>query len=181
MRIITGLARGMPLAVPRGVAVRPTSDRVREALFSSLGARVVGARVLDLFAGTGALGLEAASRGAQRVTFVEQARAVRAVLERNVTAFRQVAGAVCELEVVGAAVERVRLGGDFTLILADPPYGQAPEKLLELVRQRGWLATDGRLVLESARRQPWEVPSGWVREREAVYGDTRLSTLGLVG
>jgi len=87
MRIIAGLARGMPLVVPRGSVTRPTSDRVREAIFSSLGDRVVGASVVDLFAGTGALGLEAASRGARSVTFVEQNRAALQSLEKNVAEF----------------------------------------------------------------------------------------------
>src|SRR5260221_14719403 len=88
MRIIAGLAKGMPLTVPRA-GVRPTADRIREAVFSSLGARVVEARVLDLFAGTGALGLEAASRGAVSVQFVENARAATECLERNLATFQR--------------------------------------------------------------------------------------------
>lgn len=181
MRIIAGIARGMVLAVPRGGPTRPTSDRVREALFSSLGARVVGATVLDLFAGTGALGLEAASRGARSVTFVEQARGALAALEKNVAAFRRVAAAGCPLEVIRGDVERVMVPGNFALILADPPYEYEPVRVLDLVRQGGWLAAEGRLILESARRCVWVLPSGWFREREAVYGDTRLSTLLWVG
>ena len=88
MRIIAGLARGLPLTVPRGDATRPTSDRVREAIFSSLGARVTAATVLDLFAGTGALGLEALSRGAQSVVFVEQARTALDCLAKNLAGFQ---------------------------------------------------------------------------------------------
>ena len=84
MRIIAGMARGMTLAAPHGGNVRPTSDRTREAIFSSLGARVTDAVVLELFAGTGGLGLEAASRGAAAVTFVERARPALDCLQRNV-------------------------------------------------------------------------------------------------
>jgi 16S rRNA (guanine(966)-N(2))-methyltransferase RsmD len=177
MRIITGMARGLPLAGPRGGDTRPTSDRVREAVFSSLGGRVVAATVLDLFAGTGALGLEAASRGARSVTFVEKARSALGILEKNLAAFKRAPGVACELEVVRGAVEHVTWPGTFTLILADPPYAHDPVALLELIRHRGWLAGDGRLVLETAKRVAWELPSGWLREREAVYGDTRVTTL----
>src|ERR1700681_1899544 len=104
MRIIAGLAKGMPLAVPRA-GVRPTTDRIREAVFSSLGDRVVGARVLDLFAGTGALGLEAASRGAESVAFVENARGAAECLERNLVAFRKNRDVTCVFSVARKTVE----------------------------------------------------------------------------
>jgi len=173
MRIIAGLARGLPLAVPRGDATRPTSDRVREAIFSSLGARVPGAAVLDLFAGTGALGLEAVSRGAQSVVFIEQARAALDCLAKNLAGLKPApAATVVRGEVLR---ELARLTGVFHLIFADPPYGTDFTPILEMVRQRGLLMADGLVVLESAKRDPVVLPAGWRLHREAVYGDTRVS------
>src|SRR5690349_20743372 len=104
MRIIAGIARGMPLNVPRGGDVRPTSDRVREAMFSSLGARVVGADVLDLFAGTGALGLEAASRGAASVVLVERARQALESIAANLASFAKQRGEKPSIHVVRGEV-----------------------------------------------------------------------------
>ncbi len=170
MRIIAGIARGMPLAVPRGDVTRPTSDRVREAIFSSLGDRVVGATVLDLFAGTGALGLEAASRGAQSVTFVEQNRAALESLEQNVAEFVRRGG--IEPVVVREDVFRyLRRGAKFNLVFADPPYGEVAQQLLSAGIQSDWL------VLESAKREALPIPPAWSLVRDAIYGDTRVSIL----
>ena len=173
MRIIAGLARGLTLAVPRGDATRPTSDRVREAIFSSLGARVPGANVLDLFAGTGALGLEALSRGAQSAVFVENARTALDCLAKNLTGFKPAPVA----KVVRGEVlrELARLTEPFNLIFADPPYGTDFKPILETVRQRNLLAADGLFVLESAKRDVVVLPAEWRLHREAVYGDTRVS------
>ncbi|MCX7885643.1 MAG: RsmD family RNA methyltransferase [Verrucomicrobiae bacterium] len=174
MRIIAGFARGMPLVVPRG-QVRPTADRVREAIFSSLGERVVGAVVLDLFAGSGALGLEAASRGAAAVTFVETCAGALGALRKNIAAIRRYPDMACVLRVLREDVFRLPAFGEtFTLIFADPPYGDAAQRLLAV---RLPLASDGLLVLESARRTPLEAGGIWTVEREAVYGDTRVSFL----
>ena len=173
MRIIAGLARGLPLAVPRGDATRPTSDRVREAIFSSLGARVPGADVLDLFAGTGALGLEAVSRGAQSVVFVEQARVALDCLAKNLAGIKPAPVA----KVVRGEVlrELARLTGPFNLIFADPPYGTEFVPMLETVRMRGLLTVDGLFVLESAKRDALVLPANWRLHREGIYGDTRVS------
>ena len=181
MRIIAGIAKGMTLAVPRA-GVRPTADRIRGAIFSSLGGRVVGARVLDLFAGTGALGLEAASRGAESVTFVEQERNALECLNKNTQTFRRNREASCVLSVAPVAVEsEVRklagAGGIFTLIFADPPYGEDAQELLRDTRLPGLLAREGLLVLESAKRDALAVPMPWERMREAVYGDTQVNFL----
>ena len=177
MRIIAGLARGLPLTVPRGDATRPTSDRVREAIFSSLGARVTAATVLDLFAGTGALGLEALSRGAQSVVFVEQARTALDCLAKNLAGFQP---APVTTTVRGEVLrELARLTGSFDLIFADPPYGTDNLPMLETVHQRGLLAADGLFVLESAKRDAVLLPADWRLHREAIYGDTRVSYLAL--
>jgi 16S rRNA (guanine966-N2)-methyltransferase len=185
MRIIAGRAKGMPLATPRG-GVRPTSGRVRQAIFSSLGGRVAGARVLDLFAGTGALGLEAASRGAASVTFVENARDALTSLEKNVEEFgRRFCGAdtpSAALEIrrddvsvvlsrMAAARERV------SLIFADPPYGAVAQELLADENLPFVLGVGGTLVLESARRERLMAGRPWERMGESIYGDTRVSFL----
>ena len=185
MRIIAGLAKGMPLAVPR-VGVRPTADRIREAIFSSLGERVSGASVLDLFAGTGALGLEAASRGAAAVTFVENARDALESLEKNTEEFanrlRSAEAAPTPLEItrgnVVAGLERMPAEGNvFSLIFADPPYGEAAQELLVDENLPRLLAAGGTLVLESAKREVLTVGKPWELMRESVYGDTRVSFL----
>jgi len=178
MRIIAGIGRGLPLNVPRGTNTRPTSDRVREAVFSSLGARVVDAVVLDLFAGTGALGLEAASRGAKAVTFVENDRNALVCLQKNIQSFSRQPGMECKLEVIRADVfTQVRwfAGRQFNLIFADPPYGKLPQELLDAPDLPALLATDGAFVLESAKRDPLVLPAVWTLVRDAIYGDTRVS------
>ena len=181
MRIIAGLAKGMPLTVPRA-GVRPTADRIREAVFSSLGARPVGARVLDLFAGTGALGLEAASRGATSVVFVENERSATECLERNLATFQRNREVACVFSVTRAAVEaQLRklgtAGETFMLIFADPPYGQEAQELLRNASLPGLLSGDGLLVLESAKRDALAVIPPWESVREAIYGDTRVDFL----
>lgn len=170
MRIIAGLARGMPLVAPRGRTTRPTSDRVRGAIFSMLGERVVGATVADLFAGSGALGLEAASRGARRVVFVEKHRVALAALERNAEEFRRRVAA--QLEIVRQDVFRfLRQGHRFEVVLADPPYGELAQALLGVPVATEWL------VLESSVHAPCEPGELWELVREGVYGDTRVVVL----
>jgi 16S rRNA (guanine966-N2)-methyltransferase len=185
MRIIAGLAKGMQLVVPR-VGVRPTADRIREAIFSSLGERVSGASVLDLFAGTGALGLEAASRGAAAVTFVENARGALESLEKNTEElakrFRGADAAPTSLEIkhdsVQAELKRMAAAKEmFFLIFADPPYGAAAQELLMEKSLPELLSADGALVLESAKREVLTVGKPWELMRESVYGDTRVSFL----
>jgi 16S rRNA (guanine966-N2)-methyltransferase len=170
MRIIAGLARGMPLTVPPGQTTRPTSDRVREAIFSSLGGRVVGATVLDLFAGSGALGLEAASRGARSVTLVERHRAALTALERNVAEFVR-RGGTPPVVVREDVFRFLKRAGRYDLVLADPPYGELAQRVLAAGVAADWL------VLESAKREPLLIGPPWELVREAVYGDTRVSIL----
>jgi len=181
VRIIAGLARGMTLAVPRA-GVRPTADRIRQAIFSRLGDRVAGARVLDLFAGTGALGLEAASRGAKSVTFVEQTRAALECLVKNIQTFRHNREVNCLFAVVRASVasQLPRIAADagaFQLVFADPPYGGTASKLLREPELPSVLVNDGLLVLESAKRDELTLTEPWERVRESIYGDTRVTFL----
>jgi len=185
MRITGGDLGGRRIKAPRG-DVRPTQDRVREALFSMLVERVPGCRFLDLFAGSGIVGLEAWSRGAAYVLWVESVRQTRLQLERTVAS-------LCDdgARVIGGDVLRVlsRLGMEtpFDVIFADPPYdfddraavrppgGSAWARLLDGVRESGLLAADGLLVIETDR--PVELAPGWQLLKERTYGKTRLMLL----
>ena len=151
------------------VATGSASDRVREAIFSSLGERVIGADVLDLYAGTGALGLEAASRGAKSVMFVERSPDA---IQENLARFGKYA--ICEFEVRRGDViaSLKRFSRPFSLVFADPPYALNPATLLEAVHGR--LAPGGVFVLETSKRAKLDAGLLWELEREAVYGDTRV-------
>jgi len=177
LRIVAGTLRGRRIPVPAGAALRPTADRVREALFSILGPSLDGARVLDAFAGTGALGFEALSRGAASVVFVESSPSVA----RSLEATRRDLDPEGRCRVVRAdalgAFSRGMVAGPFELILADPPYAaRAAERFLEAVAAAGAVSAGGRLVLERAARDPGGPVScgGLSLARSARYGDTRL-------
>jgi 16S rRNA (guanine966-N2)-methyltransferase len=175
--VIAGRFGGRRLVAPRAAGVRPTSDRVREAVFSALG-DLRGVRVLDLYAGTGALGIEALSRGALRAVFVERSRAVSPVLMQNL---HSLGLSRDEAQVVQAdaraALRRLARGGErFELALLDPPYasGDAPAALAALV-QSGVLAPGAWVVVEGARRHPVPDVGGLVRVDERRYGDTLVT------
>ncbi|CAN5576119.1 16S rRNA (guanine(966)-N(2))-methyltransferase RsmD [soil metagenome] len=179
MRVIAGTARGRRLSAPAGTDVRPTSDRVREAVFNALGSlgAVDGARALDLFAGSGALGIEALSRGAAHVTFVEQERSALTAVEANVA----VAGVADRAMVVrGDAVRLVAtaLSGPFDLALCDPPYtfDRWDDLLAGLLPL---LATEAVVVTESGR--PVEPGAAWEMLRQKRYGGTVVSILRPLG
>jgi len=177
LRIIAGDLRGRRIRVPAGETVRPTPDRVREALFSILGPELSGLEVLELYAGSGALGFEALSRGAVRATFIESDDAVRAVLSRNADDLglagrcRILAGSVETLLREGSA----RLGGPYGLVLADPPYSApAGKELLRALEKPGLLGPAARVVLQRDRRSVLAEnaprPGGLVRVRTTHYG-----------
>lgn len=177
-RIVAGSARGRRLKVPRGTSTRPTSDRVREALFSALSASFgdfAGLRVLDLYAGSGALGLEALSRGAAHCLLVESDVRAAGVIRANVSLVG-LPGAV----VVQAPVERVLLeppDQPYDLLVADPPYALSTPALSGVLAAltRGWLASDAVVVVERDRRGPPVVwPEGIAATRERSYGETTL-------
>lgn len=172
MRIIAGRWRGHPLAVPRGMRTRPTTDRVREAWMSVLQHDLPGARVLDLFAGSGALGLEALSRGAAHVTFVEKARAPLDALQQNV---KRLAADDVEIVKDDAMHYAARLAPDsFDIVLADPPYGHAhATDLAGLFRERRFA---GILAVEHHRDEQLDALPG---ARSRRYGDTILTFLPL--
>ena len=177
MRITGGEFCGRPLAVPGSDAIRPTQDRVRAALFNILSPVVAGADFLDLFAGTGAVGIEALSRGARRATFVEAAQrhaaAVRSNLERL--------GASDRADVVRADAYRWAAGysGEgFGIAFADPPYALGEERgyasVLATLASRGVVREGGLFVAEMTSVQRTEETPGWELLRDRTYGRTRL-------
>lgn len=175
MRVIAGRLGGRRLKAPPGRVTRPTSDRVREALFSMLG-EVTGARVLDLFAGSGALGIEALSRGARRAVFVERDGMAARALGENLAALGIDAeeGEWRRIE-AAQALRSARAGKEtYDLVFIDPPYGQAREWALELEAQLPALLEPGaRVIIESDRREPLELEMGVERQRR--YGDTTIT------
>ena len=174
MRIVAGEFKGRRLAGPDGKAARPTSDKVREALFSILGP-IDDARVLDLFAGTGALGIEAISRGAAEAVLVERDQRMASVVERNIA------------EILGSSDERARLvrgdalkylvgASNFDLVFLDPPYARAAELAPGLAAELpAALAPGATVVTESDRREPLEIGGTQLSLRsEHNYGDTLI-------
>ena len=174
MRVVAGTAKGRPLVAPPGTDTRPTSDRVREAVFNALGSldAVVGARVLDLFAGSGALGLEALSRGAAEVTFVDAAPASVAAVRANLEAV----GGEAEVRRADALRFLRTAAGEtrhYDLVLLDPPYRLAERLGRELSEALpGVLAPDALVVSESDRRAP--LPLDLPLRDERRYGDTLI-------
>jgi 16S rRNA (guanine966-N2)-methyltransferase len=172
MRIIAGRLKGRRLVAPDGLDVRPTSDRLRETLFNVLGDTPSDARVLDAFAGTGALGLEAWSRGAQSIVFVEQhAQAIRA-LEKNI----EHCGVKDACVIIRGDFRTARLAqASFGLVLLDPPY-RIDDLDGVTVRAAELVADDGRMVLEHGRRYTSPERAGrLIRYRVLVAGDSALS------
>lgn len=178
MRVIGGKAKGHRLVAPKGRVVRPTIDRVREALFSIIGPDLLQQRVLDLYAGVGTLGIEALSRGAEHATFVERdPRAVEA-LTRNLKSVRfDELAEVFRVPVKDALRKLSARGCEYDLIFLDPPYRIRTLDLrdvLEALLTRGLVVSGGRIILEhSSARPPVEI-EGLGIESQRVYGDTAL-------
>jgi 16S rRNA (guanine966-N2)-methyltransferase len=173
VRIVAGHLKGRRLKTPKWEGLRPTSDKLRETLFNILAPRIEGARVLDGYAGTGALGLEALSRGAASVTFVEQDRRAAALIEENAT-ICGVQGRYTIACVDFLAAPRLDAEGPFDLILLDPPYGEGRVRHA-LDRAGRLLAAGGLLVLERATRQDPDIPPTLVRVRDVASGDSTLT------
>lgn len=179
MRVIAGTHRGRRLYGPRKLALRPTSDRVREALFSILGNRLTNCRFLDLYAGTGAVGIEAVSRGAAHVTFVESNRDALKLLRQNLE--------LChigeEIVVVGRTIQQFlddpdQWNGPYDIVFADPPYAEASKlpSLFAEPRADDWFALDSWLVIEHAAKTAFPMSLGCTKFlRRYRYGDTALS------
>lgn len=175
MRIIAGEARGRRLYAPGGEETRPTADRIRESVFGILGARVYGARVLDLFGGTGALALEALSRGAERATIVDVSPKAVACIRRNAEAVLGPEG-LERAEIIRADYRRAieRLAGEYDLVFLDPPYRleAAYGDALARLRARGLFSPQATVVLERAAARAVSLPEGFIVRDGRPYGET---------
>jgi 16S rRNA (guanine966-N2)-methyltransferase len=178
MRIVGGRLSGRTLAAPKSSAIRPTADRLREALFNILahgyGDPVQDARVLDLFAGTGALGLEAMSRGAAFTLFIDDGAEARALIRGNVEALG-LGGTTRIFRRDATRLGPVHPVTPFTLAFLDPPYGQGlAEKSLASLRDGGWLASGALAVVEEATAAGFAAPAGYAESERRRYDDTEL-------
>jgi len=182
MRIIAGRWKGRALVAPPGLATRPTSDRARQAIFDQLwhapwaGRDMLeGATVLDAFAGTGAMGLEALSRGAARVFFMEQDRAALAALRANIAACK--AGDACRV-IAGDVTAPPLAAAPCTLVFLDPPYGKGlVPRALAALQAKGWIAPGGLIIAETGRDEETVVPPGFEVLSTRDHGAARLSAL----
>ena len=173
MRVIAGSRKGHKLAAPRGLDTRPTSDRVRENVFNLVGP-VDGARVLDLFAGSGALGIEALSRGATSVVFVERDPDAVRTIERNLDKLRLTGARVIHGDALRTIAQEAIAGAKYDLVLVDPPYGMLTEIQPRLARHLPpLLAADGVLVVETDSRTEPQLPLAVRTSRR--YGQTRVT------
>ncbi|MET3926511.1 16S rRNA (guanine(966)-N(2))-methyltransferase RsmD [Devosia sp. 2618] len=181
MRIVAGKFRGKQLNSPSDESIRPTADRVRESMFNILSSRIGpvfdGVRVLDLFAGTGALGFEALSRGASHVTFVDMGAEARGLIRDHIEAFG--AGGITKL----LRRDATDLGvsgtfGQFDLVFLDPPYGHGlGEKALAGIAASGWLAPEATIVFEESVDAEIEIPTGFTLDDRREYGSAAVHFL----
>jgi 16S rRNA (guanine966-N2)-methyltransferase len=173
VRVIAGSRKGHKLVAPRGLDTRPTSDRVRENVFNLIGP-VDGARVLDLFAGSGALGIEALSRGAASAVFVERDREAVRTIEHNLDRLQLTGARVVNGDVLRTIAQEATTGAKYDLVLVDPPYGMLPEIQPRLARHLPpLLAAEGLLVVETAARTQPELPLPVRTTRR--YGQTQVT------
>src|SRR5579871_1296238 len=181
MRIVGGRFGGRTLAAPRSQSVRPTSDRLREAIFNILAHRygdpVAGARVIDLFAGTGALGLEAMSRGATFALFVDDGAEARALIRQNVETLG-LGGATRIFRRDATRLGAAHPNQPFALVFMDPPYRKGlAEASLTSLREGGWLAPDAVVVVEEAVDARFTTPKGYAEIERRRYDDTEFMVL----
>jgi 16S rRNA (guanine966-N2)-methyltransferase len=181
MRVVGGRLRGRAIASPASQAIRPTQDRLRESLFNILmhayGNPVDGARVLDLFAGTGALGIEAVSRGAAFVLFVDNGAEARALLRKNVEALG-LGGTTKVYRRDATHLGPAHPLEPFSLVFLDPPYGQGLAELaLASLRDGGWLTPDALVVVEESRAAGFIAPDGFEECERRAYDDTEFVVL----
>jgi len=176
VRIIAGQFRGRPLQAPQGLSTRPTADRVREALFSMLASRLGSfddLRVADLFAGSGALGLEALSRGAAHATFVESDPKAQAAIRANAEGL----GVADRIRILGGSAIALPRSEAFDLIFADPPYAEGSgSRVVKSVVDADWLAHGGWMSIETARGEPVDC-LGYALESERNFGRAKVTLL----
>ena len=174
MRVIAGSLKGRRLKTPSWEGLRPSSDKLRETLFNILASRIPGARVLDGFAGTGAVGIEALSRGAAHVTFVDSDRRAAALIEQNLKLCGIETGYDLERGSVATVLRRLAAAALFDVIVLDPPY-EATGVVDALEAAANRLAPGGVLVLERATRRDPEAPPALTRMRDVKSGDSTLT------
>ena len=186
MRITGGNAARRILKVPKGLDVRPTPDLVKQAVFNSLGERVVGAKVLELFAGSGALSLECLSRGATSALCIEKSQKHAAFIERNASALPNADLQARTQDVFTAISQLAAIGAHFDLILADPPYGEKnvgrrsesfAQKLLDNESLPKLLASGGRFILGHTKRDTLDLGTRWHEVKMLKHGDTIMRFL----
>lgn len=177
MRIITGRARGLSLTVPKTYDVRPTADRVKESLFNIIGSKIIGAKVLDLFAGTGNLGLESWSRGAAAITFIDESKESLRLVKSNIAKCR--AETDCTV-IKGSApqiAERLAAQGQrFDFAFCDPPYNKGwVQQIVAVLERSPFLAAGGYLIVERSAHDPLPpLPSTCELVRGSRYGETAV-------
>jgi 16S rRNA (guanine966-N2)-methyltransferase len=185
MRIIGGQASGITIFVPKGLAVRPTPDIVRQAVFNSLGERVIGTNILELFGGSGALSLESLSRGAAHAVCVELNPHHSAFIRKNLAVTKLPASAleIRTQDVFAVLRQFSSAGQQFDLILADPPYGQKnvncrseslAQQLLDMPELRAVLKRDGLFVLGHSKRDTLTIPGEWRDRKVLKHGDSMM-------
>lgn len=181
MRVISGIAGGVPLVAPK-TDIRPTMDRVKGAIFSSLEPGFAGARVLDLFAGAGTLGIEALSRGAVEAIFVEKDMRAAETIRRNLEKTR-LAGGIVQVMDIFSYLDRLAPKRAFDFIFADPPYAKKPgerdftPELMASAPLADALAPDGIFILEKMPGEPVPLGARWELLRERHYGATEVAWL----
>jgi len=181
MRIIGGTFRGRTIVAPKGMATRPTTDRTRESLFNIIDhayGGCEGARVLDLFSGSGAMGLEAMSRGASFAVFVEEAVNARGAIRENVEALGlHGVSKIFRRDATKLGALPANLGAPFTLVFADPPYGKGlGERALASARDGGWLVS-GALILMEDVKGTFKAPEGFEELERRAFGETEVTFL----
>jgi len=190
MRITGGHAARRILKVPKGLAVRPTPDLVKQAVFNSLGPRVVGARVLELFAGSGALSLDCLSRGASSALCIEKSHKHAAFIQQNAGSIPNASLQVRTQDVFTALSQLASNGEQFNLILADPPYGEKnvnrrsesfAQRLLDDPNLPKLLAPGGRFILGHTKRDTLDIVPPWCEVKQLKHGDSVMRFLELGG
>lgn len=176
LRIVAGKWRSRLLPIADEPGLRPTSERIRETLFNWLAPLIEGSRCLDLFAGSGALGLEALSRGAREVVFVERSTRAARVLEESLASL---GASGVEIHKIDALEYLRREPEAFDIVFLDPPFdADLGGDLCRLLSERGWLAPGARVYLEQDRNRPIpELPEGWTVHREKTAGQVRYALL----
>lgn len=183
MRIIAGQAGGRNLVAPKGRNTRPTADRVKEAIFSVLAERIIDAEILDAFAGSGALGLEALSRGAASAVFIDKDRSAAAAVEKNIAALG-FANAKLYLGNAGSLLKKLKAAdkiSGFDIVFLDPPYNRGLlSEMFDIIKDQCLLKPNGIVVAETtAKDSELQLSADWDVITSRVYGDTEIYYCGL--